>query len=64
MECIVLNWLYQHTKKVRKSQASISRNSCIESSKTRFSLWVSLRHKRIVLIYDTIDYCIDEYELL
>ena len=28
MECIELNWLFKHMKKVRSSQASISINSC------------------------------------
>ena len=36
MECKELNWLCRHMKKVRRSQASISRNSCPELSKTQF----------------------------
>ena len=38
-------------KKIRISQASTSRISCTESSKTEFLLWVSLRDKRIVLYW-------------
>ena len=38
MEYIEFNWLRKHTKKARSSQASISINSCTESSKTQFFL--------------------------
>ena len=36
MECIELNWLCKHMKKVWSSQTSISMNSCTELSKTQF----------------------------
>ena len=39
MECIELNWLCKHMKKIRSSQTSISINPCTKHS---FSLWVSL----------------------
>ena len=38
IECIEINWLCKHRKKVRSSQTSISINSCIELSKTVFPL--------------------------
>ena len=37
VECIELNWLWKHTKKVRSSQVSISINSGTELSKKQFS---------------------------
>ena len=40
--CIDIDWKCKHRKKVRSIYASISTNSCTESSKTQFSLWVSL----------------------
>ena len=64
MECIELNWYSDHMKKIRISQASkasISRISCNESSKTVFAVSIVKRQKNcLVLIYDTVDYCIDE----
>ena len=36
MECIELNWFCKHKRKVRRSQASISINSCVELTKTQF----------------------------
>ena len=36
MEWIELNCLYKHMEKLRRSQASISINSCIELSITQF----------------------------
>ena len=35
VECVELNWLCNHVKKVRSRQASISINSCAELSKTQ-----------------------------
>ena len=43
IECIEINWLCKHRKKVRSSQASISTNSCTELSKTQFPRRVLLK---------------------
>ena len=44
-----INWLCEHRKKVRSSQACISINSCTELSKTKFSLWVLLSQSKCSL---------------
>ena len=36
IECIELDWLCKHMKKVRTSEASISKSSCVELGKTQF----------------------------
>ena len=35
-QCVELNWLCKHMKKVRRSQASMSRNTCAELIKKHF----------------------------
>ena len=43
------NWLIV-LKEIRYSQASVSINSCTESSKTQFSLWVLLSEVEIAIV--------------
>ena len=43
IECMGINWLCRHRKKVRSSEASVSINSCTELIKAKFSLWLSLK---------------------
>ena len=51
LECIELNWLYQHTKKVRSSQTSISIDSCTELSKTRFCPMIIVQKRFLSISY-------------
>ena len=46
---IEVNWLCEHRKKVRNSQACISINSCTELSKTKFFLYFPLSHSKYSL---------------
>ena len=65
IECIEINWFCKHRKKVRSRQAFISTNSCIELSKTQFSLWVLLKQEidirqPIINNHQLIELCVSE----
>ena len=59
MECIELNWLCKHMKKVRSSQAAILVLDWIKHS---FYLWVLLNSiLRVIKMYKYSNYCINPH---
>ena len=57
MEFKDVNWLCKHVKKVRSSQASISRNPCIELRKPQFFTASIVKGATVEVIFCTLLVC-------